>query len=433
MRTEPQNQNYQNASDRNGGPVELLLVSLWSSVWRLRVVRTAVVFFCSVASRLKLLAPGIVFAALFLWSCGIGSSATNTPSLRNHHLGALKINQSISHEFSWTNDTFVSIRIKAVTVSCECVEVKSFTPVIPPRGVGHILVTATPRTPGLVEWMVYAQLENHEGLWYFALSASVSAAANSNAATGRLVHISEVLNGVHPVKDWMLVDVRSQDMFRQAHIPGSINVPLFALKARGFLRARQVVLLNEGHHAGPLLEEAVRLNNLGFESVGVLDGGVREWQLAGGLLEGESTNSSSLATISAQQFFNARAEPGWLVIATQNDSTGMLPANQIWDFESVTVEKITNAIRQHTETRRILLVTPDGEGYRVLNVNLNGFHSLPLFYLEGGTAAFVTHFTDQLAQQHRRIVTISSQQEQNARFSNGARAPGQNRRCCGGS
>ena len=83
----------------------------------------------------------------------------------------------------------------------------------------------------------------------------------------------------------VLVDVRSLDQFKKVRIPGSLNLPLFAIKTKGLLRSRRLVLVGKGDGDGALGAEAAALKALGFEEVKVLRGGIGAWELAGGHLE----------------------------------------------------------------------------------------------------------------------------------------------------
>ena len=84
---------------------------------------------------------------------------------------------------------------------------------------------------------------------------------------------------------WVLVDVRSPDHFQRLRIPGSLNLPLFAIKTKGLLRTRSVVLVGGGNQEGSLVAEAAAMKAAGFNEVKVLKGGIRAWELAGGPLE----------------------------------------------------------------------------------------------------------------------------------------------------
>jgi hypothetical protein len=52
--------------------------------------------------------------------------------------------------------------------------------------------------------------------------------------------------------DVTLVDVRDRDCFERFRIPRSIHVPLYAVKTKGFLKERFLVLVHEGYPEGPV-------------------------------------------------------------------------------------------------------------------------------------------------------------------------------------
>src|SRR5215831_18296946 len=89
----------------------------------------------------------------------------------------------------------------------------------------------------------------------------------------------ETTNSFRVASAPVFLDVRSQHLFRLAHVPGAMNLPLFAIKGKAFLRTKELVLLNQGHSNRELLQEAERIQSLGFRSVRVLNGGMRAWQV----------------------------------------------------------------------------------------------------------------------------------------------------------
>ena len=49
-----------------------------------------------------------------------------------------------------------------------------------------------------------------------------------------------------------LIDVRNPEDFARLHIPGSLNIPLYAVKTKVFLKSFPIVLINAGFHYSPL-------------------------------------------------------------------------------------------------------------------------------------------------------------------------------------
>ena len=219
----------------------------------------------------------------------------------------------------------------------------------------------------------------------------------------------------------LFVDARSQDKFRQAHIPSSLNLPLFTLKTKAFLRAKPLVLLNEGHNDAELLREQAHLAKAGFGSVQVLAGGIRAWQQQGGTLEGERVDSPALAELSAAQFHHARAGGGWLVVDVTNR-----------DADQANLPRtIASALAKAPHTQRVLLVNPHGERWPGLREAETAVPNVPVFCLAGGTAAYNQFLTQQLAMQDRRLVTLNSQST--AKPSGDTRSGVKSGGCCGGS
>ncbi len=64
-----------------------------------------------------------------------------------------------------------------------------------------------------------------------------------------------------------LVDVRSRQDFERLHIPGSINIPLYAVKTKTYLKSAPVVLVNEGFRYVELENECRRLARARLQGV----------------------------------------------------------------------------------------------------------------------------------------------------------------------
>ena len=74
-----------------------------------------------------------------------------------------------------------------------------------------------------------------------------------------------------------LVDVRRREDFERLHIPGSINILLYAVKTKTYLKSAPVVLVNVGFRYGELENECQRLAERGYK-VSILDGGLPAWK-----------------------------------------------------------------------------------------------------------------------------------------------------------
>ena len=62
------------------------------------------------------------------------------------------------------------------------------------------------------------------------------------------ISMETVLRKLKKKEEIILVDVRSREAFERFRVPGSINLPLFALKTKAFLKSKPLVLINDGWH-----------------------------------------------------------------------------------------------------------------------------------------------------------------------------------------
>ncbi len=79
--------------------------------------------------------------------------------------------------------------------------------------------------------------------------------------------------------DYVLVDVRSNDAFLQAHVPGAINIPTRAIteeRMAAYARDTLFVVYCAGPHCNGVHRAAVRLASLGFFVKEML-GGITGW------------------------------------------------------------------------------------------------------------------------------------------------------------
>jgi rhodanese-related sulfurtransferase len=98
-------------------------------------------------------------------------------------------------------------------------------------------------------------------------------------------------------QDITLVDVRDAGEFEKFRIPGSINIPLFAIKTKTFLKSKPLVLINNGQNYKQLTDECTVLSKAGF-IVSMLDGGLYQWKRKNGRLEGDVFAQKELNYIS---------------------------------------------------------------------------------------------------------------------------------------
>ena len=372
--------------------------------------------------------PGSLLAA--------GIPAPSGPArLAHFDFGVITLGREVRHEFQVVNTSTVPISVKSVAASCECLQVTSVSSNIPAGTVGKLAIVLRPQTAGFVDYSVAFETVPEEGTKLFTLSGKAVACEAGSLRTNLLVSARELLARQAGGEALCLLDVRSQDGYRLARIPGSLNLSLFTVKTKGFLRPKRVILVNEGCGHDDLLAECDKLAAAGFVAPCVLDGGVRAWQQAGGPLEGEDVASSRVGAITPAQFYFGHADDLWLVagVGDSAEVTGAslgLAATPVPADGAEFMAGLTAALQRDPAARRLLVVSRDGQDYGQLEKALHGFPGPPVFYLAGGAKAYSDFLSQQFAMQNRRTMTIAS--GTGPQFARNARASGGSGGCCGG-
>jgi rhodanese-related sulfurtransferase len=123
----------------------------------------------------------------------------------------------------------------------------------------------------------------------------------------------------------MVVDLRDRESFLDGHLPGSLNLPLRELRVRRALRARPILLVDQGHAPRRLREICQDFRDLGFTSVEYLAGGVRACVATGVPLEGRRAGQSGVWALPPGEALEMLADPTWSVLWL-GDSLPSLPA-----------------------------------------------------------------------------------------------------------
>ena len=73
------------------------------------------------------------------------------------------------------------------------------------------------------------------------------------------ISAESVLQKLREKQEIILIDVRKKVEFEKFRIPGSINIPVFAIETKAFLKSTPLVIVNEGYNYGELEQECERL------------------------------------------------------------------------------------------------------------------------------------------------------------------------------
>lgn len=190
-----------------------------------------------------------------------------------------------------------------------------------------------------------------------------------------------------------LVDVRSPEEFERLRIPGSISVPLHAVKTKDYLKAQPFVLVSAGYEWRELETECKRLQQRGFKP-SLLFGGLVAWQRQGGPVEGDRLLIAAYKEISAHLFFH---EKDYKDIKVFDVSPDPLPDAQKLIPGTVhvkNIESLLKLLKQNSPTYlTLVLFNENGEQYKKFDAALKKAGIPTAFYLKGGISGY-RHFLE---------------------------------------
>ncbi len=171
----------------------------------------------------------------------------------------------------------------------------------------------------------------------------------------RAPSISKFLIGVTHLRDSIKhgariipVDTRSKEEFEKARIPGSLHMELYSIKTKGFLKEKDIVIVDDGFRLEAPLSECMRLKKeAGFKSVRVLYGGIQAWMDAGGKIEG--TNACTPAKHTFKEpllLYEERDMADWVVLDLFGEKERIKRLFPKWSVVTIPSAKDRNKIEK---------------------------------------------------------------------------------------
>ena len=202
-------------------------------------------------------------------------------------LGRMQVDEVARHVFAVGDENGTAWRMEEIGVSCDCIEVEGWTPDVPAGRTGEIALSYHPAGTGFVEEWV--DVRGHDGQGHvvkrrYRLTGRVSpqwgmdpGLCPDEAAMAAILE--------NPISV-LVVDVRGEEAYRKGHVPGAMELPLFVVKGKSFLRDRTVVVMDEGW--GRAAAEVRRLRTEeGMSQLWLWPGGLVAWRDMGGKVEGD--------------------------------------------------------------------------------------------------------------------------------------------------
>jgi rhodanese-related sulfurtransferase len=210
-----------------------------------------------------------------------------------------------------------------------------------------------------------------------------------------------VLNKLQQKQKIILADVRSPKDFARLHIPGSINIPLHAVKTKFVLKSFLIVLINDGFQYSLLATECLKLRNVGFEAF-ILDGGLYAWYHAGSRLTGDLFVLDKMKTVTPRGLIREKDFQNILMIdispVQKETSMKVMPSSKHLPVSAeagVWTRKIERIIASHKNQPffSILVFNETGDGYGRADKILTGL-GLNVFFLQGGVDGYRRYLKD---------------------------------------
>lgn len=208
------------------------------------------------------------------------------------------------------------------------------------------------------------------------------------------ISVETVLQKIKTRQKMVLVDVRDKEAFERLRIPGSLNIPLYVIKAKPFLRLSPLVVVNEGFRYSQLEKECKKLRNAGF-TVSILNGGLNSWGQKGGLLEGDLLALRACKAISPRIFFQEKDYENWIILDVSREKK---PESQYLMPYALHIP-ILNCLEGPELRRRIskskpnpflsvLIFNENGTRYERFAKALRRADLVNAFFLKGGLRAY---------------------------------------------
>jgi rhodanese-related sulfurtransferase len=343
------------------------------------------------------------------------SASTDTAAERLD-LGVLSVGSKTEKALPIRNPLNQPLVVAKTTLSCPACTHVLFSPkTIPANGEDRLRVSIRPEKAGKAEVQVVVEFDNHKvPKKIFTLAWETGEEAWKKAAGAFRIGATQAAGLVSKDPTTVLIDVRSPALYVQAHVPGSINLPLYTLKTKAYLKAKPVILIDEGCGLDRTLREVSRLQELKFTDVHLLEGGLRAWQLAGGKIEGDRAAGSALATLNVADFHESEHGKGWLLVhASPTKGVGTLKDRNsikqiVFDGDvKLFAKQLQSLVEKSKNISQVLILTDRGDAYDAIETATRFTIRTPVFYLSGGAEAYARHVQLEADLKNRREVKMA--------------------------
>lgn len=112
----------------------------------------------------------------------------------------------------------------------------------------------------------------------------------------------------------VVVDSRQSTDFNRSHIANALNLPLFSIPTKEYLKNSPLILTGAPYEVRKLVSTCQSLLSSGFKSVKSLPNGMLRWQAAGGEIVGNSIDLRRTHLVTSQQILSELINGDWHII-----------------------------------------------------------------------------------------------------------------------
>jgi rhodanese-related sulfurtransferase len=324
--------------------------------------------------------------------------------------GTAGIGEQLTNQFLLRNSGTMPMDVASATPSCDCIQILRWPTNVAAGATGVVEVLFSPDKVGEVDYRVYIQTSDPDQPDIeYAIQGVVTAGSRSRADRNWTLYLGtpEAEQALREPGGVVWVDVRSPEAYARIRIPGSLQIPLYAVKTKGFLNGRQVVLVDEGYGSLVLEEECRKLRETGFSNVSIWYGGLNAWKRRDGRLEGEG--GRDVSHIPPIALHDIAYSTDWLVVSVGAGMTNPTAGSVAIPFDAAKPEAFVSALNAAIEARpqvaSVLIVTNTGKEYGTMAAAVNEIDAF-VFFLEGGWTAWAENRQMMEALQHSHTAVV---------------------------
>jgi len=311
------------------------------------------------------------------------------------NLGTMLLGEVQLHNLTIENQTLETLEIGFLKSSCECLKIIEYPSKIDAGKSAVVKIKIDAVKPGAFAYLIEMFGWNSKKS-IFDFVCDVDVIENSDTISSKnieYINANSLIKSLQQNEKFILIDVRLSKKFAAAHIRDSINMPLETIKARTFLKSKNIVIIDDGWGNSLTEMEIVKLNTMGFKSVNLLFGGLKTWRDNGGGVAGVG-GDISINEVEPKALFRGLNSKKWTIIdvtLSTNFCAKMFPKSIRFSKNKnnpdALANKISMALAKMTNLNYIAIIDDDGKKARNLITKIVPQENYVAFSVKGGMDA----------------------------------------------